>query len=50
MVKGNSFLKTFIVQIINEDLFESIIESDGLAIFENDDPVVIRICAKKTEN
>ena len=29
---------------------ESIIESDGLAIFENDDPVVIRICAKKTEN
>ena len=27
---------------------ESIIESDGLALYENDDPVVIRICAKKT--
>ncbi len=29
---------------------ESIIESDGLAIFKNDDPVVIRICARRTEN
>ena len=29
---------------------ENIIESDGLAIYENDDPVVIRICAKKTKN
>ena len=29
---------------------ENIIESDGLALYENDDPVVIRICAKKTEN